>query len=530
TGWYYSPAGGGAAFRPTGGERVTVHFDNTETTKADGAVPTIFNGDFEQGTRQSLYNFLTGGDKGRFPVSYEIPGWSFHGGSGFDVDLGAFIGYPIDRIDVSGLMLLQTNPTTIFKDGLLKLIDKFASQIMDYFARGIAAKKEGLPSRPPADTSSIEYQAWLVAYGPNSDSVKRIQAALKFVEKVDNWIKLAVDAQIWTGQVTSFEQAFSKLADPTQAELDGLTALLKTAMGAMIDKLFAPESNFALLMGGEKALGSLVLGMLDGMIAVDPDDPTYPLIKDYVEYVLEEVTDFTGIEHNRLYVPHNANFLTFETFSPWLVTPNVELFVTITPINPEIGSFAKSIPLEPGFWETTNHVIELPDAYRGKIVTISFEHKNSEEVIHALSDWMLPPQLEARVLFPFDKFAYADLTQESKDILEAQAEYVFNNPEVVQVQILGYTDARGDEDYNFELGLKRAQTVTHYIRQYLIDRGEDPTRVLAPISMGEQEAKKLPGAGEATLSLERNTLMKVVIEASATNGEIEPNASEPLSR
>src|SRR5688572_10045011 len=59
TGWYYAPAGGGAQFRPDGGERVLVAYDNTETTPADGPVPTVFNGDFEQGVRQSLWAYFT---------------------------------------------------------------------------------------------------------------------------------------------------------------------------------------------------------------------------------------------------------------------------------------------------------------------------------------------------------------------------------------------------------------------------------------------------------------------------------------
>src|SRR5690606_22953437 len=107
------------------------------------------------------------------------------------------------------------------------------------------------------------------------------------------------------------------------------------------------ESNFALLMGGEKAFASLVRGLLDAYQADFPDDPLVNVMSDYFDYVIEKVADFTAIEHNRVYVPKNANFLTFETTSPWLITPNVELRVTITPVDEGLAPMVTSIRLEP---------------------------------------------------------------------------------------------------------------------------------------------------------------------------------------
>ncbi|MFA7602961.1 MAG: Ig-like domain-containing protein, partial [Novosphingobium sp.] len=476
---------------------------------------------------------LSGADRGRFPASYEIPGWSFHGGGGFTLDIGGMFGFPTGPIDMSGLMLFQTNPGTMLKDAFGKLIELSVNRIATHLAEAITAKKVGLP-QPPADKTSFEYQAWLLAYGPGSEAVTKFNASMKFLEKFDNYLKIAMDANLWNGTAT-FESVFSKAMEPSKAELDGVTALVKTVMNAMIDKVFKPESNYALLMGGEKGVGALLFGLLDGLTdlhALRPDIQEFlQAVRKYVDYVIEKVADFTTIQHNRVYVPTSANFLTFETFSPWLLTPNVEMLVTITPIDGSLAPTVKRIRLEPGFWESTTHYIEIEPAYRGKIVTLTFQHVNSEEVVEKISKWSLPHNIDTTVLFDFDKWEQRDLSPESLAALEAQAEWVYNNrAELEGVKILGYTDPRGDADYNEELGLKRAQTVTHYIRQYLIDRGVDPSLVVAPESMGESKPDKITGAGEAAWSLQRRTVMKVVRHLVASGEEVDPDTLEPISQ
>ncbi|MFB8794804.1 MAG: DNA/RNA non-specific endonuclease [Microcoleus sp.] len=76
-GWFYSVLGGGKEQRqysPTG--RVPVSFDNTLEAgmRGDYAVPTLFNGNFDQ----YIPNKSAAENLGRNAISQEIPGWSFH--------------------------------------------------------------------------------------------------------------------------------------------------------------------------------------------------------------------------------------------------------------------------------------------------------------------------------------------------------------------------------------------------------------------------------------------------------------------
>lgn len=75
TGWFYSVLGGGKELRPqTDVERIPVDFENTYDARmrGDGAIPTLFNGNFD-----ALFN-PTGLNRTIF--SDAIPGWSLHNG------------------------------------------------------------------------------------------------------------------------------------------------------------------------------------------------------------------------------------------------------------------------------------------------------------------------------------------------------------------------------------------------------------------------------------------------------------------
>ncbi|TAD82481.1 MAG: DNA/RNA non-specific endonuclease [Oscillatoriales cyanobacterium] len=85
-GWFYSVLGGGKEQRqysPTG--RVPVSFDNTLEAgmRGDYAVPTLFNGNFDQ----FIPNKSAPENLGRNAISQEIPGWSFHNGETSNINL-----------------------------------------------------------------------------------------------------------------------------------------------------------------------------------------------------------------------------------------------------------------------------------------------------------------------------------------------------------------------------------------------------------------------------------------------------------
>ncbi len=79
-GWFYSVLGGGKQERKLSSVgRVPVSFDNTleASMRGDYAVPTLFNGNFDQ----FIPHKSKGEDFGRNLISKEIPGWSFHNGA-----------------------------------------------------------------------------------------------------------------------------------------------------------------------------------------------------------------------------------------------------------------------------------------------------------------------------------------------------------------------------------------------------------------------------------------------------------------
>jgi outer membrane protein OmpA-like peptidoglycan-associated protein len=75
----------------------------------------------------------------------------------------------------------------------------------------------------------------------------------------------------------------------------------------------------------------------------------------------------------------------------------------------------------------------------------------------------------------------AALTPDSYVIMDAVARSLEAYPEV-RVEIRGHTDSQGPASFNLELSQKRAETV----RQYLINAGIDPSRLVA-IGVGEEE-------------------------------------------
>ncbi|MCX7894015.1 MAG: putative Ig domain-containing protein, partial [Burkholderiales bacterium] len=185
SGWFYSDLGGGAAFRPDAAlDPVAIDFDNTEHGAWDGPVPSVFNGNFQASIRPIW---------GRFPVNpvdavsgalldtsfldttwLEIPGWSFHGGSG-GIGQGANYGvrFRADWLDqilapleaqlgsASALDFLKSAASTIAKKvaseilfgdkakvlgdgGLVSLVGPLTSAMADLIAQGHVTNALGL--------------------------------------------------------------------------------------------------------------------------------------------------------------------------------------------------------------------------------------------------------------------------------------------------------------------------------------------------------------------------------------------------
>jgi outer membrane protein OmpA-like peptidoglycan-associated protein len=88
---------------------------------------------------------------------------------------------------------------------------------------------------------------------------------------------------------------------------------------------------------------------------------------------------------------------------------------------------------------------------------------------------------DAETFFAFDSTV---VTSRGHDVLASVAKCLTDGPlRGKQLELVGYTDPRGTDQYNQELGLERAESVAKTLR----DQGVDPTQVEVD-SMGERTA------------------------------------------
>jgi outer membrane protein OmpA-like peptidoglycan-associated protein len=78
------------------------------------------------------------------------------------------------------------------------------------------------------------------------------------------------------------------------------------------------------------------------------------------------------------------------------------------------------------------------------------------------------------------EFNRADLSEDAKAILQKQANFIRQFPEV-RFRVFGHTDLVGSNAYNQRLGLRRAQAAVNYI----VSLGIPKSRVEAVVSQGE---------------------------------------------
>lgn len=113
-----------------------------------------------------------------------------------------------------------------------------------------------------------------------------------------------------------------------------------------------------------------------------------------------------------------------------------------------------------------------------------FESEMTEEDAEYGVDFILAaidkPQVVENIFYDFDK---ATLRPESQQALDEMARILKENPNV-SIEMASHTDRWGDDDYNMELSLRRAQSVI----DYLIAAGIAPER-LRPQGYGESVPK-----------------------------------------
>lgn len=74
--------------------------------------------------------------------------------------------------------------------------------------------------------------------------------------------------------------------------------------------------------------------------------------------------------------------------------------------------------------------------------------------------------LSADALFKFDKSGSSDLLAEGRKTLDDLINKIRNGyAKIETIDLVGHTDRLGSEEYNYNLGLKRAETVKNYLQQ-----------------------------------------------------------------
>jgi len=105
------------------------------------------------------------------------------------------------------------------------------------------------------------------------------------------------------------------------------------------------------------------------------------------------------------------------------------------------------------------------------------------------------------IYFDYDK---SEIRKDQKAAMDANAAWLLANPKVI-VQVEGNCDERGTREYNFNLGMRRAQSVISYMKM----KGVAPDR-LHPISYGEDRPVALGHNEESWWQNRRDEFKQIV--------------------
>ena len=107
-----------------------------------------------------------------------------------------------------------------------------------------------------------------------------------------------------------------------------------------------------------------------------------------------------------------------------------------------------------------------------------------------------------KVMFAQNK---ADLTPESKQVLDKQIAWLKENPNK-NVIVQGYTDPTGLTAHNWKLGMERAESV----KAYFVENGINPNRV-SVVSFGERDLASTKNTPQSR-KLDRRAVTVIVTE------------------
>ena len=107
-----------------------------------------------------------------------------------------------------------------------------------------------------------------------------------------------------------------------------------------------------------------------------------------------------------------------------------------------------------------------------------------------------------KVMFAQNK---ADLTPESKQVLDKQIAWLKENP-TKNVIVQGYTDPTGSTAHNWQLGMERAESV----KAYFVENGINPNRG-SVVSFGERDLASTKNTPQSR-KLDRRAVTVIVTE------------------
>jgi OmpA-OmpF porin, OOP family len=100
----------------------------------------------------------------------------------------------------------------------------------------------------------------------------------------------------------------------------------------------------------------------------------------------------------------------------------------------------------------------------------------------------VPKEFTVRLNFEFDKYQLSNIVNDNElQRLDSYIEQVKETPVREQISLTGHTDAKGSDEYNYQLGQRRAETV----QQYMVKKGIPAADILSVRSRGKQEM--IPG-------------------------------------
>jgi len=119
-------------------------------------------------------------------------------------------------------------------------------------------------------------------------------------------------------------------------------------------------------------------------------------------------------------------------------------------------------------------------------------------------DDVIPVEVTIAINFEFDEYRVPDNVVNMSAVREIDdyIDRITKTPENEFVTVVGHTDAKGSDEYNMALGMRRAEAV----RDYIIRQGYPAEHLGQPVSMGKRDL--IPGVDPFSVEQRRVVLTK----------------------